>query len=831
MTLSCLYYYLQLYEGRNERSRMVTQLTPHTFCPPPQGARTGEDDLTYWVGREKSSRRVLAVSSHNPHSVRGLLDFLASVRIKYKVAHGISKLQEMVKSSKGRLAKYSVIIFQDVRDLYGLEESDRLEIEDACKSLHVGIVGFIPSTGDSLAFSSWVNRTSLLHLHSPSLLSSLRTTSSDILRLLKANLSISSSLSYEDWRYFDNLEPGSEVLLTGLAEDKPLPLVVSLPGQRVLLGCDLSLLSLWFLKLLLLDVVAFLSKETLALPLTRYILVDIDDIFVGSARLLPSDVDAMVSSQIRLEKYIPGFRYNLGFSGKYFQNGSPSENMGDSLLISWRDSFWWFPHMWKHLQPHRFSNSSELEERMELNKRFAASHSLPVEQSYSVAPHHSGVYPVHSQLYTAWRRVWGVNVTSTEEYPNLRPARRRRGFIHQGVSVLPRQTCGLFTKNTHIHDYPGGRVRLEESIRGGELFMTVVTNPISVFMTHMPNYCCDRLAPYTWESLASFVTCNTNLELRTRPPQTLANSYFSLFPSEKLPLWTSPCEDPRHREIWAEHKSCHKLPNFLIIGPQKTGTTALSTFLALHPNLVANKPSTETFEEVQFFKGDQNYLKGIDWYMDFFEPSNGSLLFEKSANYFDGDSVPLRANKLLPDAKLISVLIPPESRAYSWYQHMRAHSDPAAMGHTFSQVLAATPGADKALLSLQSRCLSPGKYSMHLEHWLALYPASQLHIVDGEALKKQPVPVLDNIQSFLNLTRVDFSSLLVWDSSKGFYCMNFGGRRKCLGRGKGRQYAPMVEEDRQWLSSYYLKYNRDLIKLLTKHDLDMPSWLQPTNRA
>lgn len=54
---------------------------------------------------------------------------------------------------------------------------------------------------------------------------------------------------------------------------------------------------------------------------------------------------------------------------------------------------------------------------------------------YAVAPHHSGVYPVHVQLYDAWKKVWGIKVTSTEEYPHLKPARFRRGFIHSGISV------------------------------------------------------------------------------------------------------------------------------------------------------------------------------------------------------------------------------------------------------------------------------------------------------------------------------------------------------------------------------------------------------------
>ena len=62
-------------------------------------------------------------------------------------------------------------------------------------------------------------------------------------------------------------------------------------------------------------------------------------------------------------------------------------------------------------------------------------HGIPVNLSYAVAPHHSGVFPVHQELYDSWRDVWGIRVTSTEEYPHLRHARHRRGFMHQGIQV------------------------------------------------------------------------------------------------------------------------------------------------------------------------------------------------------------------------------------------------------------------------------------------------------------------------------------------------------------------------------------------------------------
>lgn len=61
---------------------------------------------------------------------------------------------------------------------------------------------------------------------------------------------------------------------------------------------------------------------------------------------------------------------------------------------------------------------------------------------YAVAPHHSGVYPVHVQLYEAWKQVWSIRVTSTEEYPHLKPARYRRGFIHNGIMVSGPCSCG-----------------------------------------------------------------------------------------------------------------------------------------------------------------------------------------------------------------------------------------------------------------------------------------------------------------------------------------------------------------------------------------------------
>lgn len=74
--------------------------------------------------------------------------------------------------------------------------------------------------------------------------------------------------------------------------------------------------------------------------------------------------------------------------------------------------------------------------RMELQM-----YKLPVLYNYSVAPHHAGVYPVHEPLFEAWRRVWNIRVTCTEEYPHFRPASRRRGFVYKGIMVSKHLWC------------------------------------------------------------------------------------------------------------------------------------------------------------------------------------------------------------------------------------------------------------------------------------------------------------------------------------------------------------------------------------------------------
>lgn len=785
------------------------------------------------------SKVLVFVETQYSHLGRQICEILEASRIKFKIEIAGKSLPLLTNLDKG---KFAVIVFENLEKYLNMNKWNKELLDKYCREYNVGVIGFIRPNEDSMVGAQL--RGFPLYIHTNLAIREYELNPhSQILRLTRAGEVYTGVLPGEDWTIFQTNHSTYEPLAVARSHsfnsvadglNSALITVIQDHGQydgiqRILFGYDFKF---WLHKILFLDSVSYLSHGKLSLPLQRYLLIDIDDIFVGEkgTRMKPVDVQALLDAQERFQLIIPGFRFNLGFSGKFYHKGTEEENSGDDMLLENAEKFWWFCHMWSHSQPHLFDNITSLEVEMRLNRDFAKKHWIPMDSGYSIAPHHSGVYPVHGPLYDAWKRVWNVKVTSTEEYPHLRPARLRRGFIHRNIMVLPRQTCGLYTHTIFMDKYPGGPEKLENSIQGGELFYLFVYNPFNIFMTHLSNYGNDRLALYTFESVIKFVRCWTNLQLATVPPLHLAEKYFQMFPDESDPIWMNPCNDKRHQAIWSANKSCEQLPKFLVIGPQKTGTTALYTFLSMHPAIVSNYPSLETFEEVQFFNG-RNYYKGLDWYMSFFPvPKNSTdkYLFEKSATYFDGELVPMRSYALLPNAKLVTILISPIKRAYSWYQHMRAHRDTTSLNYSFYEVVTAGDHSPRTLRELRNRCLSPGMYAQHLERWLNYYPPVQLMIIDGEELKADPISVLNNLQHFLKIKPFyDYNEHLRYDPKKGFFCqVTHRNSTKCLGRSKGRQYPPMDPRAEKFLKAFYLSHNVALSKLLNRLRQPIPAWLE-----
>ncbi|KAF2355048.1 Heparan sulfate-N-deacetylase [Trinorchestia longiramus] len=769
--------------------------------------------------------------------------------------------------------KYQCFIFDDFKLYLNRSSDERKALDSFMEKNNVGMIAFILNNNASRSSKQEQLRGYPILLHNRLTAKELRlmsNTTAGLYRILRSGVSVdlrgsrSKATVSAMLPQHPHLTPVMEAQVQSTPDlDSYVPTALLDGGavdgiRRVVMAVDLSV---WLQRLLFLDALSYIGGGDLSLPLDRHLLVDVDDIFVARSgiRMTDHDVKAMLESQERLREWVPGFTFNLGFSGYYFLSGNAAENLGDKALVGNASYFWWFGHMWKHTQPHKLDGLDEVKAPMLLNRHFAKTFNISVDTGYSVAPHHSGVYPVHEPLYDAWKKVYNIRATSTEEYPHLKPDRLRRGFQYRGIQVLPRQMCGLFTHTIYFEspEHPGLKAKLDASIDGGELFQTIAFNPISVFMTHMSNYASDRLALYVFEGVVQALQKRTNFALKTEPPALLADRYFALYPEEAQPLWGNPCLDKRHLEIWSRNKTCDQLPDLLVLGPQKTGTTALHTFLGLHPSLRHNLPSPTTFEEVQFFSS-HNYDRGLDWYLKWFPPREpGQVIFEKSATYFDSPVAPARVRALLPNARLVVLLLPPERRAYSWYQHQVAHGVPAAVNHSFSEVLRAEapPNHPKDLYNLRARCLEPGEYARHLERWLEHFPAEQLLLVDGEQLRQAPVQVMGELQTFLAVQpTVDYAQLIRrclsaaslvpavsfecpvtpvpcftltrYSPRKGFYCqVTRGSATKCLGKSKGKHYPAMLPHDERLLKAYYSSHNDHLLRLMQQLQRQPPLWL------
>jgi len=123
-------------------------------------------------------------------------------------------------------------------------------------------------------------------------------------------------------------------------------------SQRILLiGIDLN--QLLISASLLIDFISFASNGIYKNENKRFIQIDIDDIFVGAknTRILPEDVRCLIDFQENglnkkvFNSSVEKFKFNLGFSGHYYQSGNEKENEGDQLLIGEYKYFILSPHL------------------------------------------------------------------------------------------------------------------------------------------------------------------------------------------------------------------------------------------------------------------------------------------------------------------------------------------------------------------------------------------------------------------------------------------------------------------------------------------------------
>ena len=104
------------------------------------------------------------------------------------------------------------------------------------------------------------------------------------------------------------------------------------------------------------------------------------------------------------------------------------------------------------------------------------------------------------------------------------------------------------------------------------------------------------------------------------------------------------------------------------------------------------------------------------------------------------------------------------------------------------------------------------RYVENLRRYLALFPREQLHIVDGDALVRNPFPELVKIETFLGLEHKIRPEQIVFDENRKFFCLEsrfWSLFRSCLGNSKGAPHPHVSEENRVKLKEYFRPFNEE----------------------
>ncbi|MCA1737100.1 MAG: sulfotransferase domain-containing protein [Actinobacteria bacterium] len=203
------------------------------------------------------------------------------------------------------------------------------------------------------------------------------------------------------------------------------------------------------------------------------------------------------------------------------------------------------------------------------------------------------------------------------------------------------------------------------------------------------------------------------------------------------------------------------MPDFLVIGAQRCGTSSLYMYLSRHPHVL---PSLR--KEIEYFS--TRYQEGEAWYRAHFplevrmaSGRHPSQTFEATPDYLLHPEAPGRAARLIPAARLILLVRDPVTRAYSHYQHnRRLGQEPLSFEDALDQEeprLASEAEKIRKDPSYQARPLrrysyaTRGRYAEQLERWLAHFEPEQVLILGSNDLFGQTAPAFDRIQRFLGL--------------------------------------------------------------------------------
>ena len=263
---------------------------------------------------------------------------------------------------------------------------------------------------------------------------------------------------------------------------------------------------------------------------------------------------------------------------------------------------------------------------------------------------------------------------------------------------------------------------------------------------------------------------------------------------------------------WSYRRSTYfirSLPDFIIIGAMKCGTTSLYSYLASHPQVL---PASE--KEVHYFDCD-SYSLGMAWYKAHFptlirkyfqsKNRNNIIVGEASPYYLFFPKAHIRVEECIPNIKLIIMLRNPIDRAFSHYNHQKRKSrEKLSFEQAIEVEFDRLDGEEKKILSEENyysynywaySYLARGRYVEQLERWFRLFPRINFHIIESEEFFKNTPNELNKVYDYLG---IKYHILESYD-------------KKNIGT-----YNKMHDATRKTLVDYFSAHNEKLFKLIDK---------------
>ena len=197
------------------------------------------------------------------------------------------------------------------------------------------------------------------------------------------------------------------------------------------------------------------------------------------------------------------------------------------------------------------------------------------------------------------------------------------------------------------------------------------------------------------------------------------------------------------------------LPNFLVIGAAKAGTTAMHWYLSEHPEVFISRMKDPSFFAYgvdaagRLLWGEQEHhrlpIRSLAEYEELFEDVGDAVAIgEASTMYLECPQAAARIREVLPGVRMICSLRQPVDRAYSDYlMYLRRR------GRRFD------PARDLSRTSEwarpDSRWMQIGRYHEHLSRYFDLFPRDQIHVFLFDDLKKNPLGAVQDVYAFLGV--------------------------------------------------------------------------------